>query len=361
MDWNMLNGTQIWVLNEAIMHAFPDPALFDTFLFTKLNKDPMRNHVAPGGYTVMLPAYLQFVRGDGWIDKLVARLQREKPNNPLVRNLARAVRLAGAEPPDRLGPEIELEAIAGRGGFTDVRAWLRIMAEISEATCRIESPAGNPIGTGVLVAPDYVLTNYHVAKLWTNDANAVCRFGYARNAAGTDAGELQALAPENAKVASSVDDTVAALFRPNGPVLDYALLKLAASITKAFSHRRSPVEIARWGRRRSPVHWAVAGGGDTGTVEVGGSRQRYDRSDPARARRRKRRREYQAGRSAAAGRRTPVSGPERRPGRTDREDCRGRQHIRTIRARHICGRQRIHPGAGRTVLVLEDMAGEHLE
>lgn len=231
MDWNMLNGTQIWVLNEAIMHAFPDPALFDTFLFTKLNKDPMRNHVAPGGYTVMLPAYLQFVRGDGWIDKLVARLQREKPNNPLVRNLARAVRLAGAEPPDRLGPEIELEAIAGRGGFTDVRAWLRIMAEISEATCRIESPAGNPIGTGVLVAPDYVLTNYHVAKLWTNDANAVCRFGYARSAAGTDAGELQALAPENAKVASSVDDTVAALFRPNGPVLDYALLKLAASIT----------------------------------------------------------------------------------------------------------------------------------
>ncbi|MBY5917731.1 trypsin-like peptidase domain-containing protein [Rhizobium leguminosarum] len=231
MDWNMLNGTQIWVLSEAIMHAFPDPALFDTFLLTKLNKDPMRNFVAPGGYSVILPAYLQFVRGDGWVDKLVAKLQGEKPNNPLIRNLARAVRLAGAEPPDRLGPEIELEAIASGGGFSDARAWLRTMAEISEATCRIESPAGNALGTGILVAPDYVLTNYHVAKLWTDDATAVCRFGYARNTTGTDTGELKALAPGNAKAASSVDDSVAALSKPNGPVLDYALLKLASSIT----------------------------------------------------------------------------------------------------------------------------------
>ena len=50
MEWNMLNGPQIWVLSEAIFHAFPDPDQFDAFLFTRLNKGPMRNQVAPGGY-----------------------------------------------------------------------------------------------------------------------------------------------------------------------------------------------------------------------------------------------------------------------------------------------------------------------
>ena len=261
------------------MHAFPDPDRFDTFLFTKLNKGPMGDPERPAGYAIMLPAYLKTVRGDGWIDKLVARLQLEKPNNPLVRNLPRAVELAAATPPDRLGPEFELQAIASGGGFEDVREWLSTMAEISEATCRVESPKGSPLGTGILVAPDFVLTNYHVAKRWSNDADAVCRFGYARNATGTDEGDPKSLTAENAKVASSIDDETAATSPSTDPVLDYTLLKLAAPITNI---EPIPMRSGRAAAANTPALIVQHPSGDPQKLALGkflataGERWQYD-------------------------------------------------------------------------------------
>lgn len=228
-DWNLLTGPQIWALSEAIRHAYPAPLKFNTFLSAKLDKGRMEDEVLPAGYKDMLPVFLKdVVSANGWMTDLISALQHDKPNNPLVRNLARTVHLTGSEPDKRFPPDnFRLEAIASGGGFSDIRQWLQAMAEISEATCRIESPADKPLGTGILVSPRYVLTNYHVAKQWSDDKTAVCRFGFAADPSGKATGQATALMATGAKVATSIDDAEAAKSNAGGLVLDFALLQLA--------------------------------------------------------------------------------------------------------------------------------------
>ncbi|HSE66288.1 MAG TPA: hypothetical protein VLB12_04835, partial [Gemmatimonadales bacterium] len=38
MDWNAATGMQLAVLQDALMHAYPTPEDFSTFLFLRLNQ-----------------------------------------------------------------------------------------------------------------------------------------------------------------------------------------------------------------------------------------------------------------------------------------------------------------------------------
>lgn len=61
--------------------------------------------------------------------------------------------------------------------------FLRRAIEQSASVCRIEIPSRNIMGTGVLIAPDKVLTNYHVFQpndadnIESNARNAILKFG----------------------------------------------------------------------------------------------------------------------------------------------------------------------------------------
>lgn len=239
MDWNRLSGPQLGLLRETIMHVFPSETDFDLFLSAQLNKPSMRQRVGPMGYENTLFRYLPYAQGGGWTDKLIKKLQDEAPDNPLVRNLPDAIRAAGASAPDRLSsPKMELEKIVKGGGFADLRLWAEKLALVSEATCRIEFPAGQPQGTGILVAPDLVLTNYHVVetqlqrKLGAGDI--VCRFGYARDTKGCNEGTVYKLVDGNewAIACSPYDEADESGKDDASPSrLDYALLRLQFAIT----------------------------------------------------------------------------------------------------------------------------------
>jgi V8-like Glu-specific endopeptidase len=105
--------------------------------------------------------------------------------------------------------------------------------ERSSSVCRIELPTGGGVGTGFLVAPDLVLTNYHVVApadgddLATAAADLVLRFGYVTAPEGREAdGQSFRLHPDEAIVQAS-------------PVaeLDYALLRAEAKIRAAADLR----------------------------------------------------------------------------------------------------------------------------
>ena len=119
----------------------------------------------------------------------------------------------------------------------DVRVWQDRLVKIERQVCRVELE-GNALGTGFLVGPDTVLTNWHVFEIAKNAGKVGqlgCRFDYVRLPNGqTDAGQLVLL-----DTAGSLDgypySAAEKAGNPDNPLptmdeLDYALMRLASPV-----------------------------------------------------------------------------------------------------------------------------------
>jgi V8-like Glu-specific endopeptidase len=131
-----------------------------------------------------------------------------------------------------------LEALVTKSPFYDLTKLMMRLAELSRYVCRIEID-DTEFGTGFLVGPDLVMTNYHVAKPFIQTpalaAKTKIRFDYRKMPDGVAlyAGNVYALSAEKAVLAESAYDTLDE--KKNVPIstpfptdkLDYALLQLA--------------------------------------------------------------------------------------------------------------------------------------
>lgn len=115
----------------------------------------------------------------------------------------------------------------------DVHVWLSRLEAIERQVCRVEI-SGNAAGTGFLVGPDAVLTNWHVVeaakKAGTLD-KIMCRFDYLKLVNGTrQPGAGVALGPSGCvsfRTFSAAELTKKPdVPEPTGDELDYALLRL---------------------------------------------------------------------------------------------------------------------------------------
>lgn len=254
MDWSNLNGMQQKLLRETILSAYTDQLEFNMFLAAELNKPPLANIAAGATFEQLIFSLITKAKAQGWTQSLVEALQRDRPDNPLVKNLPDAVRMAGTEQsatagraaPDRT--RLSLEQIVRGGGFDNLRTFSQKLAAIGESICRVESPAGTPMGTGILVGPDLVITNYHVVQqhieAHANLPEIVCRFDYASDASGDAAGLPVGLtAAGNWTIANSPYDQAAdvgGVGIPKDNCLDFAVLKLATP----FSGDRKPLSLS---------------------------------------------------------------------------------------------------------------------
>jgi Trypsin-like peptidase domain len=116
----------------------------------------------------------------------------------------------------------------------DVRVWLERLAEIERRVCRVEIN-GNAAGTGFLVGPEVVLTNWHVVEAAQRAGRineVMCKFGYLRLPDGTrQSGTAIALHADGC-LDSSPYAPAEKTGQPETPLptadeLDYALLRLA--------------------------------------------------------------------------------------------------------------------------------------
>lgn len=240
MDFDQLNGLQREILRSAIVSAFVDAPTLDMFLQGKLNKPALDNFTSGSNYVQTVFQVVKVAQAEGWTSDLIGEVQAERPNNRLVRNLPDALRLA-EQPGAPRTPAMSLEKIVRGGGFKDLRLWAEKMTAIGQAVCRIEFPAsgGTGYGTGLLVADDLVLTNYHVVEAHIAgklDATQLrCRFDYARDVQGVQDGRLVALAAgaDSIIVSSQYDNAdLGGPGLPSADHLDFALLRLAEAAGK---------------------------------------------------------------------------------------------------------------------------------
>lgn len=300
MGFEQLNGSQRKILRQAILSAFINAAAIDRFLNDALSKPTLETFAGGASTEDQVFNLIRIAQAEGWTGDIIAALQDGHPRNILVRNLPDALRLAAVEAPPRPpAPGMSLERIVSGGGFADLRIWAEKMSAIAQAICRIEFPVakGTGYGTGLLVADDCVLTNYHVVedhitgKL--DPTNVRCRFDYARDSQGLHDGRPVALADGPAWiVAQSPYDTAdeSGVGIVAADHLDFALLRLSEaagahdvgagarrgtlSIRRqpAIPGEKAPVFVVQH-PRGSPIALAI---GVVVGLDESGTRLRYD-------------------------------------------------------------------------------------
>lgn len=98
---------------------------------------------------------------EGWTRELVTGAREVLPRHPQLYRFAQRYLASVQRSVPRQGLERIFEASRAEGGPD---GWRRRLAAIERQVCRVEPALGAALGTGFLVAPDVVLTNYHVIE-----------------------------------------------------------------------------------------------------------------------------------------------------------------------------------------------------
>ena len=245
-----ITGSEQELLRDGLVSAFPTRKDLDDF--TTFDLDTALNLISPPSDTVPR-ATLEVIRwaaarGLLWvmIDKAYAR----RADNPNLAKVVTALASARAREPEnadfmraaaQLGltpeppPGFTLEKLVDASkGFTDITLWSEGFWEMERRVCAIEI-AGEKMGTGFLVGPSTVMTNYHVidsvhAGVY-NPGHLAARFDFKRTRDGeTRNGETFSVVEPDWLVDSSppspldVEPVVGQV--PGPQELDYAVIRL---------------------------------------------------------------------------------------------------------------------------------------
>jgi hypothetical protein len=168
-------------LRTAITKAF-NPNSLDMLTSDYLG-EPLAMMAQPAGFDYQAHQVIGWAEDRGWLGKLVRGVITERPDNPHVMRLERAL---GLHPVDE--PRGAFEAQVGDNkAFLDVDSWLFQGHVMATRVCQVRS--GTLKGTGFLVGPDAVMTAGHVMAQAAAGAGGAKSyefvFGYARTANGT--------------------------------------------------------------------------------------------------------------------------------------------------------------------------------
>lgn len=263
-----LSGDDRRALHEAILSAYPDPDDLAALLDYSLSKN-LAAEAGGGRYKSVVHKLIQQAIAKGYIEALVLALAKDLPNRKDIQQLcAQVLRqrllLNSAKPGttesaldldpnawdlDVHSAELEL-FLPKQFSFEADVGLLRQGLDLAKSVCKItfsDRPAAES-GTGVLVASDLVLTNYHVlsreadADLNQRSRNAQFEFGYISAQLGESSQSQTVMAAEVAPVIAS------------SPIseLDYALIRL--SFQSDFSIKPVPLSATAVLGPRSPLN-----------------------------------------------------------------------------------------------------------
>jgi Trypsin-like peptidase domain/Effector-associated domain 1 len=148
----------------ALQSAYYNWNLLDELLYLDLGV-PLNTITASSAMPAVILAVVAWAEGSGRTEELIASAYAKVPGNPELR--AFVLDLAVAQS-DRLAPTAPLwrameKAVLTRVAFDNPRQFRERMARAERAVCRFVLPKPG-WGTGFLVGPDTVLTNYHVIE-----------------------------------------------------------------------------------------------------------------------------------------------------------------------------------------------------
>jgi V8-like Glu-specific endopeptidase len=241
MPSDYLTGPEIGELREYLRAAISRPRL-DDLVYLRLNKK-IDDYAASADDS--LTVYRRVIEGasmEAWWRDLVREARNMRPGDPGLLGFAQKMGVGpqivsgpGRHSVPMVGPQLELKIKAAQTTF-DVLTWRKKLGEIESRVCRIEFPDKTAQGTGFLVAPDLVLTNYHVVEAVINSQGVSpqaikVRFDYKVKADGIslNPGKAYGLAQEwlaDSSPYSARDLEVSPASDPGDDELDYALLRI---------------------------------------------------------------------------------------------------------------------------------------
>ena len=150
-----------------------------------------------GGWAFVVYRVLNICNQHGVLDQLLVSVAQERPDRPDLRTLvlfySKRPGWAATFESDGLDVRRALEALTSSGDpFVDTSILAHWLIRIERQVCQVR--CGNEYGTGFLVAPDLVMTCYHVVKSHlkgsTSAANVNVRFDYRRTVPGAEPTDL---------------------------------------------------------------------------------------------------------------------------------------------------------------------------
>jgi Effector-associated domain 1/Trypsin-like peptidase domain len=163
-----LTGAQAEQLQLALKNAFRSRDELKMMLRYKLNKQ-LNDYAAEGiPQPRVIFQLVEAAESEGWVPDLVAGAIQANPNNEVLRAFYGDVWLALGAP----GVSRERLQTLIRPGevFQDVDDWIDGLTRVGSRVCCIQISAnagsrkGEISGTGFLIGPDVVLTNFHVME-----------------------------------------------------------------------------------------------------------------------------------------------------------------------------------------------------
>jgi V8-like Glu-specific endopeptidase len=196
-DLNDLSGPQRAVLRAALVSAFGRRDLDKMLQDNDVSK---RLEILVRDGTLETEVFELVLRSqqEGWTDRLVTWAQNALPNHPRIKNLISELgMLDGVEGDLHLVNRSLEQTVKARSDALDFDEWLVRFTQIRRAVCRIEDTRDSrkAIGTGFLVGPDLLLTNFHVMENYLGAApkmdttTLAFRFDYAIDTVGENFGK----------------------------------------------------------------------------------------------------------------------------------------------------------------------------
>ncbi len=188
----LMSGVQIKEYCDALVAAFDQNSL-PIMLRSKLDKT-FGNLVGPKAFQYQVFDLVTLSEREGWHVELIQAAHQHNPGNPQLTAVYDKYGLAPNVNLQDSGSAFEAAAQAvSADGFErrikehlpqfDIVRFRIGLTLVEGCVCRIESN-GNALGSGFLVGPDLVMTNYHVMDRIIEDeslaARIRCRFDYKR-------------------------------------------------------------------------------------------------------------------------------------------------------------------------------------
>ncbi|WKZ47535.1 MAG: effector-associated domain EAD1-containing protein [Anaerolineales bacterium] len=238
-----LTGAQYDKLSKALRLAFPSVEYLERMVRFKL--DTNLHEIGYGDLSNYVFKLIQWAQAQGRLDQLIIGARQSNPKSLDLYDIAQDLNLTVINtPPTRALQRI----IRVENSFLDINDWRLKLSLIEFQVCRIEIKLDNgkvAYGTGFLISPDLVITNYHVmqsliekedlkrkGERWSEREHVVFRFDYKLNGESQmlQAGTVHTLAISEWLVDSSppskVDTEPQAHDEPNLDELDYAILRV---------------------------------------------------------------------------------------------------------------------------------------